>query len=133
MLAPIPHCGWIPSNGCRVFCQLGGIAMSTIDKLVTDNTVSRLVERSERAQTAHLAHHLSSVALRQWERALTGMIAAPAAAALGVAAVATYGVSVLERVFEVLESAIGEIGRSIAPEDSYRRGDRTGDRPEARA
>lgn len=106
--------------------------MTTMDKLITDNTNGRLVERGERARTAHLAHHLSSVALRQWERALTGVIALPAASALGVAAAATYGVAMIERVFEVLESAVGEIGRTIAQDDMLHR-DRAPERHEARA
>jgi hypothetical protein len=82
----------------------------------------------ERARTAELAHHLSSVALQQWEKTLTGIVALPAAAALGVAATATYGVALLERGFEVFESAVGEIGRNLS-RDSERRAER----PEARS
>ncbi len=98
--------------------------MSSMDKLLNDtsSTNGRLVERTERTRTAHLAHHLSSVALRQWERSLTGMLALPAAAALGVAAGATYGVAMIERLFEVLESAVGEIGRTITQDDHHRPG-----------
>jgi hypothetical protein len=105
--------------------------MSTTDKLITDSGSSngRLIERSERTRTAHLAHHLSSVALRQSERALTGIVAVPAALALGVAASATYGVAMIERVFEVFESAIGEIGRTIEQSSSHLR---NMDRPEMR-
>jgi hypothetical protein len=100
--------------------------MTTMDKLITDSSSAngRLVERSERSRTSHLAHHLSSVALRQCERALTGIVAAPAAAALGVAAVTTYGVALIERMFEVMESAVGEIGRTISQEDHHRSSDR---------
>ena len=76
----------------------------------------------ERAQTAQLAHHLSSVALQQWEKTLTGIVALPAAAALGVAATATFGVALLERGFEVFESAVGSIGLAL-----------TGDRAQAGA
>ena len=83
----------------------------------------------ERARTAQLAHHLSSVAVRQLEKSLTGMIALPAAAALGVAATATFCVAMLERGFEVFESAIGEIGRSVGTE----KGLEHPTRPEARA
>jgi len=79
-----------------------------------------------------LAHRLSSVAVRQWERALTGMAAVPAAAALSAAAMAMYGVAMTERLFEVLESGIGEIGRSMLQDDTYHR-ERNADRPEARA
>ena len=70
----------------------------------------------ERARTSQLAHHLSSVALREWEKALTGIVALPAAAALGLAATATYCAALLERGFEVFETAIGEVGRAVASE-----------------
>ena len=95
--------------------------MTTMDKLLTDSSNGRIVERVERTRTAHLAHHLSSVAMRQWERSLTGMLAMPAAAALGVAACATYGVAMIERLFDVMESAVGEIGRTITAEDGHHR------------
>jgi hypothetical protein len=95
--------------------------MTTMEKLISEGANGRLVERNERTRTAHLAHHLSSVALRQWERSLTGMVAAPAAAALGVAAAATYGVALIERLFEVMESAVGEIGRTIAQDVDHHR------------
>jgi hypothetical protein len=106
--------------------------MSTIDKLSTEHMNGRLIERNDRTRTAHLAHHLSSVALRQAERALTGVIAMPAAVALGVAAATTYGVAMTERMFEVLESAVGEIGRSIGQDDPHHRSLGV-DRSEARA
>jgi hypothetical protein len=55
-----------------------------------------------------------------------------------VAAMATYGVALLERGFEVFESALGEIGRNIAPAEAQhstndRARDRPGDRPEVRS
>jgi hypothetical protein len=105
--------------------------MTMMDKMVTDNSNGRLVERMERNHAAHLAHHLSSVAVRQWEKALTGVVAMPAAAALGVAAVATFGVAVAERLFEVIESSVGEIGRTIAQDDGMAR-DGDGSRQQAR-
>jgi hypothetical protein len=95
--------------------------MTTIDKLSSEHVNGRLVERADRTRTTQLAHHLSSVALRQAERALTGVIALPAAVALGIAAISTFGVAMTERVFEVLESAIGEIGRSVAQVDGQHR------------
>jgi hypothetical protein len=67
----------------------------------------------ERAHTAQLANHLASVAVRQWEKTLTGIVALPAAAALGVAATATYGVALLERGFEVFEAALADIGDTV--------------------
>jgi hypothetical protein len=68
----------------------------------------------ERARTAHLANHLSSVALRQCERAMTGVIAVPAAMALSVAAVVTYCVAIVERGFEVFEASLSEVADSIS-------------------
>jgi hypothetical protein len=110
---------------------------NVIDKWNTDNGVVRAAsERGiERADTAKLAHHLSTVAVRQWEKTLTGMVALPTAAALSVAATATYGVALLERGFEVFEAAIGEIGRTLGPDQNgHERRERGENRaPEARA
>jgi hypothetical protein len=111
---------------------------NVIDKWNTDNGVLRTTgDRAiERGHTAQLAHHLSTVAVRQWEKTLTCIVALPAAAALGVAATATYGVALLERGFEVFEAALGEIGRTLTPEqDAHDRSrDRNADRaPEARS
>jgi hypothetical protein len=95
--------------------------MNVMDKWSQENGGIRPTDRAiERARTAELAHHLSTVALRQWEKALTGLVAFPSAAALGIAATATYGVAMLERGFEVFEAAIGEIGRTIGHEDAVR-------------
>jgi hypothetical protein len=111
--------------------------MNVIDKWNNENPAIRAAaDRGvERTHTAQLAHHLSSMAVRQWEKTLTGMVALPAAAALGVAATATYGVALLERGFEVFETAMGDIGRTLTPEtDGRDRRERTADRtPEARA
>jgi hypothetical protein len=105
--------------------------MNVMDKWSQENGGLRPTDRAvERARTAELAHHLSTVALRQWEKALTGIVALPSAAALGIAATATYGVAMLERGFEVFEAAIGEIGRSIGHEDVVRE---RRERSEARA
>ncbi len=109
--------------------------MNVMDKWSQENGGMKTPDRAlERARTAELAHHLSTVALRQWEKTLTGMVAFPAAAALGVAATATYAVALLERGFEVFESAIGEIGRTLTREESgHERRERVGERSEARA
>jgi hypothetical protein len=111
--------------------------MNVIDKWNTENAAIRSANDRgiERSQTAQLAHHLSTVAVRQWEKTLTGIVALPAAAALGVAATATYGVALLERGFEVFELALGEIGRTLTSETEGReRRERTENRaPEARA
>jgi hypothetical protein len=107
--------------------------MNVMDKWSQENGGIRSHDRAiERARTAELAHHLSTVALRQWEKTLTGIVAFPAAAALGVAATATYGVALLERGFEVFESAVGEIGRTLTRDDAHERRERP-DRGEARA
>jgi len=95
--------------------------MTTNDKLSAEHVNGRLMEPADRTRTAHLAHHLTSVAMREWERALTGIIALPAAVALSIAATASFAVAITERGFEVLESAIGEIGRSVAQVDGTRR------------
>ena len=95
--------------------------MTTIDKLSAEHINGRLIEPADRTRSAQLAHHLSSVAMREWERALTGIIALPAATALSIAAAATFAVSMTERAFEVVESAIGEIGRAVNQVDNGRR------------
>jgi hypothetical protein len=106
--------------------------MNVIDKWSQENGGIRPVDRAaERARTAELAHHLSTVALRQWEKTLTGIVALPSAAALGIAATATYGVAMLERGFEVFEAAIGEIGRNFSHDDVSR--ERRERAPEARS
>jgi hypothetical protein len=98
---------------------------STVSRWDETNGIRRSEQVAiERARTAELAHHLSSVALQQWEKTLTGIVALPAAAALGVAATATYGVALLERGFEVFESAVGEVGRTLSREPE-RRAERT--------
>jgi hypothetical protein len=113
--------------------------MNVIDKWNTENGTIRATERTiDRHHTAHLAHHLSTVAVQQWEKTLTGIVALPAAAALGVAATATFGVALLERGFEVFESALGEVGRTLTPHHEVHNGnerrEHVADRaPEARS
>jgi hypothetical protein len=67
----------------------------------------------DRATTAQNANKLSTLALRQWERALTGVLALPTAAALSTAATVLYAAALVERAFETLESAVSEVGRNI--------------------
>jgi hypothetical protein len=113
--------------------------MNVIDKWNTENGALTTSERAiARRHTAHLAHHLSTVAVREWEKTLTGLVALPAAAALGVAATATFGVALIERGFEVFEFALGEIGQSLTEErgrgDEVRRAPTSVERsPEARS
>jgi hypothetical protein len=101
--------------------------MTVMDKWSSNNGIRQREDQAmDRAQTAQLAHQLSAVAIRQWEKAITGMVA------LGVAATATYGVALLERGFEVFESAVGEVGRSMTDrrDGNEHASERT---PEARA
>jgi hypothetical protein len=113
--------------------------MSPIDtSLTSTGLTSTGIRRSsemvaERARTAYLAHHLSSLTLRQSEKALTGIVAFPVATALGVAAAATYCVAGLERVFEVIESALGEVGRAVTSDRKDGAAEHRPERPEARA
>ncbi len=106
--------------------------MSAMDKFGSENGMFSL-ER-DRIRTPRLATQLSSMAMHQWEKALTGAAATPAAAGLSVAAGATYGIATLERVFEVLESAMTGVGRRLVQDaaggDSLRR-ERNGERAEA--
>jgi hypothetical protein len=70
----------------------------------------------QRARTEDTAQRLSLVAMRQWEKALSGVIALPAAAALSTAAGFLFGASILERIFESLESTVSEVGRRVGRE-----------------
>jgi hypothetical protein len=107
--------------------------MNVMDKWSQENGGLRATDRAmERARTAELAHHLSTVAVRQWEKALTGIVALPSAAALGLAASATYGMALIERGFEIFEAALGDIGRTLTHDDAGRER-RPGDRTEARS
>jgi hypothetical protein len=109
--------------------------MSTIDKWASEENGMRRREEhaTERARTTVLASQLSAMAMRECERALTGMVALPAAAALCVAATATYGVALLERAFEVFEGAVGGIGGSLGNLRHEGRSEARADRAEARA
>jgi hypothetical protein len=107
--------------------------MNVMDRWSQENGGIKTTDRAvERARTAELAHHLSTIALRQWEKALTGLVALPSAAALGVAASATYGVAIIERGFEIFEAALGDIGRTLTHEDGARER-RPSDRTETRS
>jgi hydroxypyruvate isomerase len=124
------------SHGHARWSHTQEVLMAVIDKWSNeDNGIHRREDiLRERARTAHLAHQLSSMALRQWERGLTGVVALPAATALAIAAAATYGVALLERGFDVLESAVGEVGRSLTTSDKVVGAtDMRAERAEARA
>jgi hypothetical protein len=66
-----------------------------------------------RARNEETAQRLALVAMRNWERALTGVVAIPAAAALSTAAAAMFAASLLERTFEMLESTVADLGRRV--------------------
>ena len=85
-----------------------------------------------RERTQETAQRLSLVAMRNWEKALTGVVALPAAAALSTAATVLFAVSLLERTFEMVESTLIDMGRRVGedfdahgePRDGWRREER---------
>ena len=87
-----------------------------------------------RERTQETAQRLSLIAMRNWEKALTGLIAIPAAAALTTAANALFVVSILERTFEMIESTLVDMGRRVGEDfdahgdqkDGWRRDEREG-------
>jgi hypothetical protein len=92
------------------------------------NTTSRLTSTNDRyrplssdvtrprERTEETAQRLSLIAMRNWEKALTGVVALPAAAALTTGAVVLFGVSILERTFEMLESTLADMGKRVGDE-----------------
>jgi hypothetical protein len=66
-----------------------------------------------RHQSARMARHLSVAAFRQCERALSGVIAVPAALALGGAAGMMFVAAIVENGFELVESSITDVGRRL--------------------
>ena len=90
-----------------------------------NNTSTRLTSRDDRyrplskdvtqprERTQETAQRLSLIAMRNWEKALTGVVALPAAAALSTAATVLFATSILERTFETIEAALADIGRRV--------------------
>jgi hypothetical protein len=72
--------------------------------------------QSHRVQTQQTAQQLSVVAMRQWEKATAGAFALPAALALSSAATVMHVAAALERIFELVESSVVEIGRTVERE-----------------
>jgi hypothetical protein len=73
-----------------------------------------------RERTQETAQRLSLIALRNWEKALTGVLALPAAAALSTGATVLFAVSILERTFELFETTIADVGRRVGEDfDSH--------------
>jgi large subunit ribosomal protein L7/L12 len=77
-----------------------------------------------RERTQETARRLSLIAMRSWERALTGVLAVPVAAALSSGAAALFAVSLLERTFGIFESAAhagnGAAARRASPRENAR-------------
>ena len=66
----------------------------------------RMVEERERA--ARMARDLGEEARDQWQRAIGGMLAFPAAVALGMAASVMYMAAFVERGFEIFQRTADE-------------------------
>jgi hypothetical protein len=87
-----------------------------------------------RERTQETAQRLSLIAMRNWEKALTGIIALPAAAALSTAASVLFATSILERTFETIEGALSDIGRRVGEDFDADGNDlRNGESPSMRA
>ncbi len=69
-----------------------------------------------RERTQETAQRLSLIAMRSWEKALTGIVALPAAAALSAAASVLFAVSLVERTFEMFESTLADVGQRVGDE-----------------
>jgi hypothetical protein len=66
-----------------------------------------------RIRTQDTAQRLSLVAIRNWEKAITGVVAIPAALALSTAAGVLFATSLIEHGFEMFELALSDIGRRV--------------------
>jgi hypothetical protein len=91
--------------------------MNTANR-ITNTTESRFRPLSAevtrpRERTQETAQRLSLIAIRNWEKALTGVLALPAAAALTTGAAVLFGVSILERTFELFETTLADVGRRV--------------------
>jgi hypothetical protein len=67
----------------------------------------------QRRQVERLAHTLSQQATDQWRKAVEGMVALPAAMAVGIAATALYAVGFVTRGFEVFQRSAMEAGQRM--------------------
>jgi hypothetical protein len=66
-----------------------------------------------RERTEETAQRLALIAMRNWEKGLSGVVVIPAAVALTTAAAALFAVTILERTFETIESALSDMGRRV--------------------
>jgi hypothetical protein len=69
-----------------------------------------------RVKTQDTAQRLSLVALRSWEKAITGIVAIPGACALTTAAGVLFATSLIEHAFEMFELALADLGRRVTDE-----------------
>jgi hypothetical protein len=67
----------------------------------------------ERQEKEELARRLSREASSQWQKAIEGLVAWPAAVTLGVAASALYVAGFLARGFEVFSQASRDVRRNL--------------------
>ena len=77
-----------------------------------DETFPSLIARQAH-KNAQMARQLSHEAMGQWEKALSGVLAIPAAVALSTAANALYVASFIERGFEAFQASAESIQREI--------------------
>jgi hypothetical protein len=89
---------------------------TTTNRMINSDTRNRSLSPDvtlPRERTQDTAQRLSLIAMRNWEKALTGVVALPAAAALSTAATVLFAVSILERSFEMIESTLADMGRRV--------------------
>ena len=73
-----------------------------------------------RMRTQETAEQVSLSAIRNWEKAVTGLVALPAAAALSTAAVTLLAASLVERAFEVFDMTLSDVGRRVGHDHDAR-------------
>jgi hypothetical protein len=78
--------------------------------------VKPMHDKNENQTTESTARRLSLVALRNWENALTGLVALPAAIALSTAAATLFTLALLERAFEMTELGLADVGKRVGGE-----------------
>jgi hypothetical protein len=78
----------------------------------TGQEIPQALER-QRRQVEQLAHTLAEQATDQWRKAIEGMVALPAAVAVGGAASALFAVGFVARGFEVFQRTALEVGDEL--------------------
>lgn len=79
---------------------------------VSQSVISSEVS-AQRALDQESAHRMVLLAMRQWERAISGIIAVPSAIAVTTAAGAMLVSSFVQRAFETVETATMDVGRRV--------------------